>query len=132
MFVAGFFGSTKINFVKCDGACVESGGLCKLAGLSGCKDFIFNQNGATLDGRQCHRWVAATAFQHPGALKFNLNVELIGYLGEESFVYAGNARGDLITVATQAGRGLKAGQKFDARIDPAKALLFDANGQRVR
>ena len=71
-------------------------------------------------------------FNSQGTLKFNLNVELIEHLGGESFVYAGNGGDDLITVATQSGRDLKIGEKFEARIDPAKALLFDAAGQRVR
>ena len=59
-------------------------------------------------------------------------IELIEHLGGESFVYGGNGNGEVITVATQSGRGLKTGQKFDARLDPAKALLFAGAGQRVR
>ena len=71
-------------------------------------------------------------FSEKGALTFKLKVELIEHLGGESFVYAANSDGDLITVATQTGRNLNSGQNFEAHFDPVKALLFDTAGERVR
>ncbi len=133
MFVAGFIGSPKINFVK---GIVErvskTGASVSLPGFQDAKISFPTEMTQLTAGEAVTVGLRPQHFSDTGALKFKLNVELIEHLGGESFVYAGNGSGDLITVATQAGRGLKAGQKFEARIDPTKALLFDANGQRVR
>jgi lactose/L-arabinose transport system ATP-binding protein len=133
MFVAGFIGSPKINFVKGVVERVSKTGVSvSLPGFQDAKISFSTQAAQLSAGDNVTVGLRPQHFSDTGALKFKLNVELIEHLGGESFVYAGNGSGDLITVATQSGRGLKAGQKFDARIDPAKALLFDANGQRVR
>ncbi len=133
LFVAGFIGSPKINFVKGLVERVSKSGVS--VGLLGFQDakVSFSTKAAKLSaGDNVTVGLRPQHFSNTGALKFKLNVELIEHLGGESFVYAGNGSGDLITVATGSGRGLKAGQKFEARIDPAKALLFDQAGQRVR
>jgi lactose/L-arabinose transport system ATP-binding protein len=133
LFVAGFIGSPKINFVKGTVERVSKTGVSvSLPGFQDAK-ISFPTTGAQLSaGDAVTVGLRPQHFSDSGALRFKLNVELIEHLGGESFVYAGNGSGDLIAVATQSGRGLKTGQKFEARIDPAKALLFDANGQRVR
>jgi lactose/L-arabinose transport system ATP-binding protein len=133
MFVAGFIGSPKINFVK---AIVESvsksGTTVSLTGYDNVK-VTFKLNTSELSvGAPVTVGLRPQHFGEKGTLKFNLNIDLVEHLGGESFVYAGNSKGELITVATQLGRALKAGQKFVAYFDPAKALLFDATGQRVR
>ena len=133
MFVAGFIGSPKINFLK---GVVESisktSVTVTLPGYSDVK-FKFAAKAAQLaPGADVTVGLRPQHFSTTGAVKFKLNVELIEHLGGESFVYAGNSNGDLIAVATQSGRELKVGQKFEARFDPAKALLFDAAGLRVR
>jgi lactose/L-arabinose transport system ATP-binding protein len=133
MFVAGFIGSPKINFIKgVVGSVSKSGLTVALPGYQDAKVTFATKNSSLPVGDSVTVGLRPQHFNVSGALKFKLNVELVEHLGGESFVYAGNGSGDLITVATQEGRGLKSGQKFEARIDPAKALLFDANGQRVR
>ncbi|MEO9168026.1 MAG: TOBE domain-containing protein, partial [Aestuariivirga sp.] len=71
-------------------------------------------------------------FSTKGDLTFKLTVELAEHLGSETFVYAGNTTGELLTIATTNGRDLKIGQKFEAHFAPENALLFDANGNRIR
>jgi lactose/L-arabinose transport system ATP-binding protein len=133
VFVAGFIGSPKINFMKGQVEGVSKAGVTvTLPGYDGTKISFAAKSAQLATGDAVTVGLRPQHFNTTGALKFKLNVELIEHLGGESFVYAGNGSSDLITVATQSGRGLKAGEKFEARIDPAKALLFDKAGQRVR
>jgi lactose/L-arabinose transport system ATP-binding protein len=133
MFVAGFIGSPKVNFVKgVVESAAKSGVTIALPGYGGTKVEFAARHSRLSAGDAVTVGLRPQHFDNTGALAFKLTVELVEHLGGESFVYAGNGSGDLITVATQSGRGLKAGEKFEARIDPAKALLFDVSGQRVR
>ncbi len=133
MFVAGFIGSPKINFINgIVSKMLKSEALVSLPGY-GNSTIVFPVKSSTLQvGDSATVGLRPQHFNNEGALKFQLTVELIEHLGGESFVYAGNGGHELITVATQSGRQLKAGQKFETRFDPAKALLFDASGNRIR
>jgi len=133
VFVAGFIGSPKINFLKgvVEGVS-KTGVTVTLPGYSDAKISFATKSALLVAGDSVTIGLRPQHFNTSGTLKFKFNVELIEHLGGESFVYAGNGGGELITVATQSGRGLKTGEKFEARIDPAKALLFDQAGQRVR
>lgn len=133
MFVAGFIGSPKINFINgIIGNVTKTGAVVILPNYDNTQIRFTAKNTNLVEGAAVTVGLRPQHFDTTGSLKFKLNVELIEHLGGESFVYGGNCTGELITVATQSGRGLVAGQKFEARIDPAKALLFDANGQRIR
>jgi lactose/L-arabinose transport system ATP-binding protein len=57
---------------------------------------------------------------------------MIEHLGSETYAYARYGRGELLTVATQNDRNLKAGDALPAAFDPAKVLFFDTAGQRLR
>ena len=67
-----------------------------------------------------------------GSAGLDLEIEMVEHLGVETYVYARYGKGEVVTVATHDGRDLKAGNKLEARFDPASALLFDADGQRIR
>ena len=133
MFVAGFIGSPKINFVKAVVSQVAKGNVSvTLPGYQNTK-ITFPAKTATLQkGDGVTVGLRPQHFSAKGSLAFKLNVELAEHLGSETFVYAGNGTGELLTVATNEGRDLKSGQKFEAHFDPKRALLFDANGKRVR
>ncbi len=133
VFVAGFIGSPKINFIKGVVQSVSKTAVTvSLPGYGDAKIGFVAKASQLKAGENVTVGLRPQHFGATGKLKFKLNVELVEHLGGESFVYAGNGNGDLITVATQTGRGLKTGQKFEACIDPTKALLFDAAGLRVR
>jgi lactose/L-arabinose transport system ATP-binding protein len=57
---------------------------------------------------------------------------MIEHLGAETYAYARYSQGDLLTIATNADRSLKSGDLLPARFDPARALLFDTAGRRIR
>ena len=132
MFVAGFIGSPKINFLK--GVVSKISKTAVVATLPGHDNIKITFPARELKlvpGEAVTVGLRPQNFSETGALTFKLKVELIEHLGGESFVYAANSDGDLITVATQTGRNFKSGQKFEAHFDPAKALLFDTAGERV-
>jgi lactose/L-arabinose transport system ATP-binding protein len=71
-------------------------------------------------------------FKAGGAAHLDLKVDMIEHLGAETYAYARYGQGDLITIATQNDRALKAGDTLSAAFEPARALLFDPAGQRIR
>ena len=71
-------------------------------------------------------------FKKGGAASLPVTVEIAEHLGGETYVHARVGRSDLLTIASDDGRDLKSGDTFDARFDPARALLFDEGGARVR
>ena len=133
MFVAGFIGSPKINFVEGEIATISKAKI---------KVTLPSHQGAAVDfavgktdvkvGDAVTVGLRPQHFNTGGSLKFKLNVELVEHLGGESFVYAGNGTGELLTIATDNARGIKSGDKFEAHFDPSKALLFTKAGERVR
>ena len=133
MFVAGFIGSPKINFVKGVVAAVSKGQASVILPSYDNAKISFPTTSTALErGAEVTVGLRPQHFADKGGIAFNLNVELTEHLGGESFVYAGNGTGELLTVATRTGRNLKSGQKFKAHFDPKKALLFDASGNRAR
>ena len=133
MFVAGFIGSPKINFLKAKITSIAKSKI-KVA-LASYRGAAIEFSVAKSELKLGDSVVVGLRPQHlgpKGALKFSLNVELVEHLGGESFVYAGNGTGELLTIAVQSTRGIKSGEKFAAHFDPSKALLFTEAGQRVR
>jgi lactose/L-arabinose transport system ATP-binding protein len=59
-------------------------------------------------------------------------IEMLEHLGGETFAFARYGNGELVTIQTRNGRSLKSGQPINARFDPAKALVFDDKGMRLR
>ena len=133
MFVAGFIGSPKINFIKAVVAQVSKGSVSVSMPSYQSTTIAFPLKSATLqNGDEVTVGLRPQHFSIKGNLTFKLNIELTEHLGSETFLYASNEAGELLTVATNQGRALKPGQKFEAHFDPEKALLFAVGGQRLR
>jgi lactose/L-arabinose transport system ATP-binding protein len=128
LFVAGFIGSPKMNFLK---AIVTAQGL-------GLPEF----GGQTLPmppiaaklavGTEVTLGLRPEVFRKGGDAMLELAIEIVEHLGDESFVYASQTGGQILTLAVEDGRALQPGQKMTARFDAARALLFDGKGQRIR
>ena len=125
LFVAGFIGSPKMNFLKG----VVDGSTVRLPdhGNQAIPLTVQAPNGAdvTVGIRPEH-------FKGGGTAQLDLGIEMIEHLGAETYAYARYGQGDLLTIATNADRSLKSGDPLAARFDPAKALLFDTAGRRIR
>ena len=133
LFVAGFIGSPKMNFLK---GAVEradaSALIVALAGHDGARLTLPAKSTATAPGAEVTLGIRPEHFDAAGAASLPLTIDLIEHLGGETYAYARNGDGALVTIAARDGRALKAGQPIEARFDPAAVLVFDARGERVR
>jgi len=133
LFVAGFIGSPKMNFLKGLVEASDADGL--TVRLPDCGDQrIALPRPATLLAKEAPVTVGLRPvhFNDSGAAVLNLTVELVEHLGGETFAYARHGNSELVTIGLRDGRSLRSGDAIAARFDPATALLFDATGQRIR
>ncbi len=125
LFVAGFIGSPKMNFLKG----VMDKGAVRLAEHG---DVSIPVSAKVDPGTKVTVGIRPESFRPDGTAALALKVELVEHLGGETYAYARFGSGELITVATDNDRSLKAGATFDARFNPDSVLLFDENGKRLR
>ncbi len=133
LFVAGFIGSPKMNFLKGTVERADASALIvALSGHDGARLALSPKKAALAMGAQVTVGIRPEHFNAIGSAALPLTIDLIEHLGGETYAYAKSADGALITIAARDGRALKAGQPIEARFDPAAALVFDAGGGRVR
>jgi lactose/L-arabinose transport system ATP-binding protein len=132
-FVAGFIGSPKMNFLK---GTVEgmTGGRCdvRLPEFGGALVGLALKNQGAVKGAPVTIGIRPEHFGEDGAARLETKVTALEQLGAETFVYAGYGNGEMAVMKMQEGRGLQVGQAISARFNPDKALLFDAQGARLR
>ena len=131
LFVAGFIGSPRMNFIKgkvvtagADAATVETvgGARVTLAAAAGLKA----GEAATLGIRPEHMGDAA-----PGGLALAGTVDAVEHLGESSLVYMKLDDGTDVIVRTPGDSPATHGSRFAATV-PADAIhVFDADGKAV-
>ena len=123
LFVAGFIGSPKMNFLKTG---VENGVL-KAAGTA----LALGREvaGATTLGiRPEHISVVEGS-----GIKFaDVRVDLVENLGGQTVVYATTTDGQSLTIVLEGQRSVELGSLISAYLDPSKAHLFDAEGTTIR
>ena len=128
LFVAGFIGSPKMNFLsgKIDGNTVR---LPEFGNQSIPLRALINPPSS---GSDVTVGIRPELFKRGGDAALELTIEIIEHLGGETFVYARQGNGQVLTVAVDDGRALKTGQMLAARFDAGKALFFGPMGQRIR
>jgi multiple sugar transport system ATP-binding protein len=123
LFVAGFIGSPKMNFLK---AAPASGGL-QVAG--GTLTLPRNVAGAvTLGIRPEHITIADGS----GTKLADVRVDLVESLGGQTVVYATTSDGQALTIVLEGQRRFELGTTVQAFIDPARVHLFDAEGVAIK
>ena len=130
LFVAGFIGSPKMNFLP--GIMDKGRTAVRLPSYGGHAIPLTGVASPPADGTRVTVGLRPGHFNATGSAQIDLTIEMIEHLGLETFVYARHGKGEVITIATQEGRDLKAGEPLAAHFDPASALLFDSEGQRLR
>ena len=125
LFVAGFIGSPKMNFLN---GIVEAGAI----RLRDHGNQTIPLTASLPAGTAVSVGIRPEHFKAGGGASLKLNVDMIEHLGAEAYAYARFGQGELLTVATQNDRAMKAGDVIEAHFDPARALLFDAAGARIR
>lgn len=120
LFVAGFIGSPKMNFLKIPGSPikVDTGAIGSSVGEQ-------PEIPMTLGIRPEHITIDANAGATLGLLK----VVLVESLGGQTVVYATAVNGQTVTVVLDGQ--VVVGEALEAFFDPTKAHLFDADGNVV-
>jgi lactose/L-arabinose transport system ATP-binding protein len=125
LFVAGFIGSPKMNFLK---GVMENGAV-RLPDYDNrtVPTAVKASNGTvvTVGIRPEH-------FKAGGSAALPLTVDIVEHLGGETYAYARHGNGELLTLATNNARDVVSGDAYEAKFDPASMLIFDANGLRIR
>jgi lactose/L-arabinose transport system ATP-binding protein len=127
-FVAGFIGSPRMNFLP---AVVQSGML-RLPEY-GNQTIPLPPLTTTLpEGTTVTAGIRPEHFKKGGTAALDLTIEIIEHLGGESYAYARQGTAGILTIGTDDGRDWVAGRAITAHFDPAKVLLFDGTGGRLR
>ncbi|MEQ9153637.1 MAG: ATP-binding cassette domain-containing protein, partial [Roseitalea porphyridii] len=129
-FVAGFIGSPKMNFLA--GTVGESAN-----GESGIALTEFDGatakvpvSGTLKPGTEVLLGIRPEHFTSQGTAAIETRIEVIEDLGGVSYGYSGADTDNPLTIALEEGHGIRPGQSFKARFDPARAMLFDPQSER--
>jgi lactose/L-arabinose transport system ATP-binding protein len=128
-FVAGFIGSPQMNFIKVR----HAGGMLIASDLGGQELPAPALRSPLAEGQEVTAGLRPQALGGQGAGQLDLVIEVIEHLGSETLVHArphGSAA--LITAVVDDGRSLAPGQDIALRFDPAKLMIFDGGGVRLR
>ena len=129
LFVAGFIGSPRMNFVK---ARVQGDRLV-LPDVPGQSLPLPKLMNRPAEGTDLTAGLRPDAFRKGGPASIALTVEIVEHLGAETLLHARLAGGGpTFTLTTDDGRDVLSGQTIEARFDPKSVYLFDAAGQRLR
>ena len=128
LFVAGFIGSPKMNFLS--GTMGE--GTVRVADYE--VDVPLTLREPVAPGRAVMLGIRPEHFERAGTVALPVKVDVIEHLGGSSFLYARTGPGvDPLTIERRDARDGRPGEMIEARFDPARAFLFDADtGARLR
>lgn len=134
LFVAGFIGSPRMNFLK--GLVAECNGAHCQVRLPEFGDAVISVaakvNRAAV-GQPVTVGIRPTQFSDTGSAHLDLTIDMLEHLGTETYAYARHAEdGPLVTVGLRNGRQLRVGDPYRVHFEPEVALLFDDAGARVR
>jgi len=130
LFVAGFIGSPKMNFLPA--VVDENGRSFRMPAYGDDLTPLPPLKARLAPGTKLTLGLRPSQFAETGPAALALEVEVVEHLGGETLVYARRERDSLIAVSTREGRNMRPGDKIKARFDPAAALFFAADGTRVR
>jgi lactose/L-arabinose transport system ATP-binding protein len=125
LFVAGFIGSPKMNFLK---GTAEAGGI-RLVDFPG---QVIPAPVTLAEGASVTLGIRPEHFSAAGSASLDVRVEIIEHLGGETYAYARDTGAELITIATDNNRTLRTGDRYAARFNPDVLLVFGEDGQRIR
>lgn len=133
MFVAGFLGSPKMNFLKVQvEATIDQTARVSLVGDP---NITFNVTCSDKDlkpGTPVILGIRPEHFCENGDTAITVRSKILEDLGGIKFAYCETETGQPLTVTIDRKASLASGGTFDARFDRADALLFAQNGDRIR
>ncbi len=127
-FVAGFIGSPRMNFLP---AVVKNKAL-TLTEYAGQIIPLPPLVGGLPEGSEVNVGIRPEHFKSGGSAALDVTIDIVEHLGGETYAYARQGKGNILTIATDNGRNWASGERIKAGFDPTKTLLFDKAGKRLR
>ena len=133
IFIAGFIGSPKMNLLAGEVVGNDSSGVTvRLDGIEA-EPFTLPLAGVPAPaGTKVTVGIRPEHFTEAGPAHLKLDTDIVEHLGGESYIYAHNRTGQRVVIKATGVRALQSGQPVSPAFDPASALLFDADGLRLR
>ncbi|WEK03987.1 MAG: sn-glycerol-3-phosphate ABC transporter ATP-binding protein UgpC [Candidatus Devosia phytovorans] len=122
LFVAGFIGSPKMNFLTA----TADGSVVKVAGNA-----LTVPRAATGTTTLGIRPEHITLTQGDGIKLADLRVDLVENLGGQTVVYATTSDGQPLNIVLEGQRSVDLGSNVTAYVDPARLHLFDGEGNAI-
>jgi multiple sugar transport system ATP-binding protein len=132
LFVAGFIGSPRMNFLSAEATTGEHGEI-RVCGASGL-DFSLRAEGAasapkgkvTVGIRP-----ESLGITDSGRAALSGEVQIAEHLGGETFLYVALASGETVVVELQGQAKIPAGERVGIELDTAAAHIFGADGNLI-
>ena len=126
MFVGGFIGSPRMNFL--DGEITDESDNSITVAMAGAPDIALSlpraRAGMQTDGRVLVG-VRPEHFAGKGTASIDARIDVVENLGSTSYAYVVNAAGESLTVELAAGNEPQAGEMMTFHFNPADCFLFD-------
>jgi lactose/L-arabinose transport system ATP-binding protein len=132
LFVAGFIGSPRMNFLEGEVTGKDGGVTVKLLKQGDTSITLPIAGDTVAVGDTCQLGIRPEHLSRTEGTMLTLNVDVAEHLGGESYLYAASAQGESLTIETRAGRDASHGSAFEIGIPADSAFLFDADEKRVR
>ena len=132
VFVAGFIGSPKMNFLPAIAAGTRDGLFIVRLPQFDNVEIPFTLVNAP-SGSEFLVGVRPEHFAKDGHVRLGVTLDVIEHLGGTSFGYARSDSDRPLTIELRDRRGIEAGTRVELGFDAARAFLFDrATGERLR
>jgi lactose/L-arabinose transport system ATP-binding protein len=134
IFVAGFIGSPKMNFLRAKVAGHANGKLrLSLPDYDGAEVPLAVKSDAPSAGTELSLGVRPEHFDPAGPVRLRTRIDVIENLGGASYAYARAEQEQPLTIELRDAGGIAEGSVMETGFDPGDAFLFDpATGRRIR
>jgi len=125
IFVAGFIGSPKMNFLDATVKSVAGGAATVELEDHASEPFAVPGSAGLSEGLPVTVGIRPEHFQARGSAHIETRIDVIEHLGGVSYGYSGAGNDNPLTIALNEDDAATPGQTFKARFDPPQAFLFD-------
>ena len=131
MFVAGFIGSPRMNFLR--GTVTGSGAGVTTVSLADFDDVtvaVAIEGAPLASGQAVTLGVRPESLYPQGTVSLAVEIDVVESLGAASFAYGRSVRDGPLTIDLKGDRTVRAGMRYETGFDPRKVLVFDARTER--
>jgi lactose/L-arabinose transport system ATP-binding protein len=134
VFVAGFIGSPKMNFLRARAAGRTNGALrVALTDFGGAEVPVALKGEPPAEGAELSLGVRPEHFSEAGSVRLRTRIDVIENLGGASYAYARAGEEQPLIIELRDAGGIIEGGTIETGFDPADAFLFDPEtGMRIR